>query len=129
MDLKMTLQGMDDVQKQLERIERGSQQMAQNAAVVYSRLPYGYGQEYGEHRVSRKLARKGGPAHYLTRAKDEMSQSADTDIAEGLTKVTAPGVWVLRRMGRWARRLARLYVPRRSGKLRRSIRATVGRIR
>jgi hypothetical protein len=128
MSLKMTLNGMDDVQKQLERIERGSRQMAEHAAVIYSRLPYAYGQEYGKHRVSEKLARKAGPAHYLARAVEEVNQSADADIAEGLNKVTAPGVWVLRRMGRWARRLARLYVPRRSGKLRRSIRVSVGKV-
>lgn len=125
--MKMTLQGMDNAQKQLERIERMTAALGKWKAFVGSRMPYAYGIEMGQHRVSGKLARRAGGAHFLEGAVNEVMSNADADISEGLTKVTAPGPWVLRRLGKWARRLARLNVPRERGRLRRSIRVDVRR--
>jgi hypothetical protein len=123
--MKITLQGMEDAQKQLERIARATAAMGQYKAYVGSRMPYAYGIERGQHRKSGKLARRAGGAFYLQSAVEEVLSDADHDISAGLTKVTAPGRWVLKRIALWARRLARVNVPREKGKLRRSIRAEV----
>ena len=109
---QIRLKGMDDLQKQMERIERGTRAMGRYRAFVRSRLPYAWGAEFGRHRVSGKLARRAGGAYYLTNALNTVSAGADHDISEGLDKVTAPGVWVLRRLGLWTRRLARANAPR-----------------
>src|SRR3990172_3973874 len=85
----------------------------------------GRGQEFGRHRVSGRLARRSGGAQYLTGAINIVLGDADRDLAEGLNKVTAPGRWVIKRLALWARRVARLNVPRKTGKLRRSIRVDV----
>lgn len=125
--MRITLNGMEDTQKQLERIERGTKAMDRYRAEVGSKLPYAWGMEFGRHRVSGKLARRSGGTLYITRAVQTVLSDADRDISEGLTKVTAPGAWVLRRLGLWSRRLARANAPRgpknkkRSYRLRRSI--------
>jgi hypothetical protein len=108
----MELKGMDDAQKQLEKIERGTKSIAKYQGKVYSRLPYAYGAEHGRHRKSGKVARKSGGTHYMRRAHEEVLQGMDRDIAEGLTKVTAPGKWVISRLSGWHRRLARQHAPR-----------------
>lgn len=118
--MKIRLRGMEDAQKQLRRIERGSKNMGNYRSIVYSQLPYAYGQEYGRHRVSGKLARRAGGAQYITGAVNTVLADADRDISEGLDKVTAPGVWVLRRLGLWARRLAREKAPRKQWGLKKS---------
>lgn len=125
--MKITLNGMEDADKQMERIERGLKALQNYAAEIGSRLPYAYGIEEGRHRVSGKLARRAGGSRYIRRAVDTVLSDADNDLAEGLKKVTAPGVWVVRRLGLWARRLARANAPRgprgkgHSYRLRRSI--------
>lgn len=116
---KINLRGMEDAEKQLRRIERNTRKMGDYKAIVFSRLPYAYGQEYGRHRVSGKLARRTGGAMYLNRARSEMLSGADRDLSEGLNKVTSPGVWVLRRLALWTRRLAKQYAPRSRGVKRR----------
>ena len=125
MPLHMTLKGMDDAEKQMARIERATRSMGQYKGYIGSRLPYAWGQEFGRHRVSGKLARRSGGAQYLTGAINIVLGDADRDLAEGLNKVTAPGRWVIKRLALWARRVARLNVPRKTGKLRRSIRVDV----
>ena len=110
--LRITLQGMEDAEKQLKRIERGSRAMGRYQAMVYSRMPYAWGAEYGRHKVSGKLARRRGGTHYLTASLQRVQAEGDRDISEGLNKVTAPGPWVLRRLGLWVRRLARARAPR-----------------
>jgi hypothetical protein len=110
--MKINLKGMEDAEKQMARIERGTAAMGRYEASIGSRLPWAWGIEYGRHRVSGKLARRKGGAMYITRAVNTVLSDADRDISEGLDKVTAPGAWVLRRLGLWARRLARLNVPR-----------------
>ena len=105
------LKGMDDAQEQLERIERGSKAMQKTKVFVGSWAPYAYGIETGRHKNGR-LARRAGGARYFNRAISEVLAGADADMSEGLNKVTAPGPWVLVRLGRWARRLARLYAPK-----------------
>src|SRR5690349_9467217 len=123
--MKMTLVGLDDAVKQMERIARMTKAIGDWQGTVGSRAPYAYGIEIGSHRVSGKLARRAGGAGYLRGAVDEVMGQADADIAEGMKKVTAPGPWVIRRLARWARRVARVDVPRTSGRLRRTIRADV----
>lgn len=110
--MKITLKGMEDAEKQFARIERGLKAMGDYTGVVFSRLPYAYGAEEGRHRQSGKLARVAGGAYYIRRAIDTVMSDADRDLAEGLDKVTAPGVWVMRRLALWARRLARKNAPR-----------------
>lgn len=110
--LRITLKGMDDVEKQMKRIERGSKAMGRYVGEVGSKLPYAWGIEYGRHRVSGKLARRAGGAQYITRAINTVTSGMDSDISEGLDKVTAPGAWVIRRLALWARRLARANAPR-----------------
>lgn len=109
--LRITLNGMEDAEKQMKRIERGTKLMGNYVGEVGSKLPYAYGIEYGRHRKSGKLARKAGGAMYITRAINTVLSGADHDISEGLDKVTAPGPWVIRRLALWARRLARIYAP------------------
>ena len=121
----ITLKGLEDAQKQLERIQNSIKGMAGQEAIVGSRRPYAFGVEEGYHEVSGGLARRAGGAKYLQGAVNTVLSSADADLSAGLTKVTAPGIWVLRRLARWARRLARLNAPRVSGQLRRSIIADV----
>lgn len=121
----ITLQGLDDAQKQMERIERGTRGLANYRGYVFSRRPYAYGIETGFHRVSGKLAREAGGTQSFERAVASVMSGADADLSAGLTKVTAPGKWVLKRLALWARRLIRADVPRESGRLRRSIRAEV----
>lgn len=113
--MKITLNGMEDVEKQMKRIERGLDALASHEAYIFSQLPYAYGQEEGIHKVSRKLARRDGGTYYMRRAVDHVLAQGDADLSEGLTKVTAPGVWMLRRMSLWARRLARQNAPRSRG--------------
>ncbi len=110
--MRITLRGMEDAQKQMVRIERGLRAVQNYVAVVGSRLPYAYGIEFGRHRVSGRLARKAGGSFYIRRAANEVLSDADRDLSEGLNKVTAPGIWVVRRLGLWARRLARKNAPR-----------------
>ena len=125
--MQITLKGMEDVEKQMGRIERGLASLHDYVGVVGSKLPYAYGIEEGRHRKSGKLARKAGGSFYIRRAIDTVLNDADRDLSEGLNKVTAPGVWVVRRLALWARRLARKNAPRgprskgRSYRLRRSI--------
>lgn len=123
--VSITLQGMEDADKQLTRIERASAGMAQYRGYVYSRMPYAYGIEYGKHRKSKRVARRAGGMQYMTGAVAEVMSGADKDLSAGLTKVTAPGRWVIKRLGLWARRLARQSVPVESGRLRRSIKVEV----
>ena len=118
--MEIRLRGMDDALKQMRRIERGTKAMGNYRAIVYSRLPYAYGQEFGRHRVSGKLARRAGGARYITRAVETVLSGADKDLSEGLNKVTAPGVWVLKRLALWARRLARENAPRKKWGLKKS---------
>lgn len=110
--MKITLQGMDNVEKQMIRIERGLKAAENYVGLVGSKLPYAYGIEMGRHRKSGKLARKAGGSYYIRRAIDTVLSGADRDLSEGLKKVTAPGVWVVRRLALWARRLARKNAPR-----------------
>lgn len=110
--MQITLKGLDDAQKQMERIERGLAALKNYTSIVYSRLPYAYGIHEGRHRKSGKLARKAGGSFYIRRAIDTVLSDADRDLSEGLNKVTAPGVWVVRRLALWARRLARKNAPR-----------------
>ena len=124
--MQITLKGLEDAEKQFARIERGLESLRNYVGVVYSRLPYSYGIEFGRHRVSGKLARRAGGSFYIRRAIDTVLSGADHDLSEGLSKVTAPGVWVVRRLALWARRLARQNAPRgpkkgRSYRLSRSI--------
>lgn len=131
--MQITLQGMDEVEKQLKRIERGTKALRRYSGEVGSKLPYAWGIEYGRHRVSGKLARRAGGAMYITNAINTVLASADGDLSEGLRKVTAPGPWVIRRLALWARRLARANAPRgpqqksHSYRLRRSINYRVTR--
>lgn len=108
------LNGMEDAQKQLQRIQRGTRRMGESRAYVYSKLPYAYGQEHGRHQRSGKLARRAGGAFYIRRAIDQVMSGADRDISEGLNKVTAPGPWVLRRLAGWTRKVARGFAPRKA---------------
>lgn len=117
-DLKITLKGMEDAEAQLRRIERGTRRMAEYEGRVFSRAPQAWGLEFGRHRKSGKLARRAGGFYYLSRAVQEIQSGGVSDISEGLNKVTAPGPWVLRRLGRWVRRLGRLYAPRGTGRAR-----------
>lgn len=110
--MQINLKGMVDADKQMARIERGLAALHNYVGVVYSRLPYAYGIETGRHRKSGKLARRAGGSFYIRRAIDTVLAGADTDLSEGLSKVTAPGVWVVRRLALWARRLARKNAPR-----------------
>ncbi len=124
--MRITLKGLDDVDKQMARIERGTKALGNYRGEVGSRLPYAYGIEYGRHRKSGKLARRAGGTFYITNAINTVLSGADNDISEGLDKVTAPGPWVIRRLALWARRLARQNAPRgpkkrASYRLRRSI--------
>lgn len=121
----ITLKGMEDAQKQLERIKRGSAGMAKWRGFVYSRRPYAWGIEHGTHRVSGKTARRVGGAQYMNEAVSTVLSGADQDLSSGLSKVTAPGRWVIKRLALWGRRLSRANVPTDTGKLRRSIKAEV----
>lgn len=121
----ITLKGMEDAQKQLERIKRGSAGMAAWRGFVYSRRPYAFGIEHGRHRVSQKVARRAGGAQYMTEAVSTVMSGADQDLSQGLSKVTAPGRWVIKRLALWTRRLSRMNVPIGKGTLRRSIKVEV----
>jgi hypothetical protein len=110
--MNITLNGMKEADKQMARIERGLKALQNYNSYVYSKLPYAYGIHEGHHRVSGKLARRAGGSFYIRRAIEEVLSDADRDLSEGLTKVTAPGVWVVRRLALWSRRLARKYAPR-----------------
>lgn len=110
--MSITLQGMDDAEKQVERIERGLAALQNYEGHVFSKLPYAYGIEFGRHRKSGKLARAAGGAAYIRQAIDTVLSGADHDLSEGLNKVTAPGIWMIRRLALWARRLARKNAPR-----------------
>lgn len=108
---EINLNGMEDVEKQMARIERGLAQLQNVDAYVGSNLPYAYGIHEGHHRRG-KLARRAGGSFYIRRAVNEVLSGADADLSEGLNKVTAPGTWVIRRMGLWVRRKARANAPR-----------------
>lgn len=110
--MKITLNGMEDAEKQMKRIARGLDALKDYNSIVFSRLPYAYGIHEGRHQKSGKLARRAGGSQYIRRAVDTVLADADRDLGEGLTKVTAPGVWVVRRLALWARRLARKNAPR-----------------
>lgn len=131
--MRITLNGMEDAEKQMKRIERGTKAMGRYVGEVGSALPYAWGIEYGRHRVSGKLARRAGGVMYINNAINTVLSGADNDISEGLNKVTAPGAWVIRRLALWSRRLARANVvrgPRQKGhsyRLKRSIRYRVVR--
>lgn len=107
----MTLKGMKNARLQMARIERGVRLLGENEAIIYSNLPYAYGQETGRHRKG-GLARRSGGARYMRQAADSVASSGEADIAKGLSRVTAPGLWVLRRLGAQARRQARKNAPK-----------------
>ncbi len=110
--MRIELKGMDDAEAQMARIERGLKALQDYESIVFSKLPYAYGIHEGRHQKSNKLARKAGGSFYIRRAVDTVLGEADRDLSEGLNKVTAPGVWVVRRLALWARRLARKNAPR-----------------
>lgn len=120
--MKLTVTGVGDAQKSLERVRQGAASMRGTSAVIGSRLPYAWGIERGRHRKSGRLARRRGGAFYLENAVKTVVSAGSADIGEGLRKVTKPGVWIYRRLGRWVRRLSRANVPVRTRKLKRSIR-------
>lgn len=99
--------------------------------LVGSGLPYAYGQETGRHRVSGKLARRAGPTYFLTFAAQEVLDQATPDILKGLEMSASgrklSGLGQVRRVARWVARLARKYVPKDSGALRRSLHVVVRR--
>ncbi len=120
--------GLPSAQQQFQRMITGSRSLAQTTALIGSRLPYAYGIETGFRKKTGKLARRAGGVFYLERARLEVLMDAERDIAEGLTRVTAPGAWVIMRLAKWVRRLGRSYAPTgeesydtHSGKLRKSI--------
>lgn len=116
--MEIKLKGMEDVEKQLERIKRGVAALSGYEGEVGSKLPYAWGIEEGTHRVSGKTARASGGSFYIRRAVDTVLSGADGDLSVGLEKVTAPGPWVVKRLALWARRLARLNAPRGAKKAR-----------
>lgn len=118
---RIVLKGVTESAAWLRRYQRGLERLRGQTAYVYSRLPYAWGIEHGRHRKSGKLARRAGGSFYLRRAVATVQASARADISEGLARVQAPGPWILRRLARWVRRLARQNAPRRRGRLRRSI--------
>src|SRR5690349_14326888 len=120
--MKLTVTGVGDARTTLNRVRQGAESMRGTSAVVGSRLPYAWGIERGKHRQSGRLARRRGGAFYLERAVQRVVSDGSADIGEGLKKVTKPGVWIYRRLGRWVRRLSRENVPVRRRKLKRSIR-------
>lgn len=119
--------GVEAAEAFTARFQRGLARMSGSVAVVYSRMPYAYGIETGRHRVSGRVAHSAGGVWYLRRAVEDVLRDGRTDVSEGMEKVRAPGPWVLRRLARWARRLARKNAPRRTGRLRRSIQTEVRR--
>ena len=120
---RIALKGVTEGATFAQGYARGLARASGIRGYVGSNLPYAYGIEEGRHRKSGKLARRAGGAKYLARAIATMQASADADISEGLTRVRYPGPWVIKRLTRWARRVARLYAPVQTGALRRSIRA------
>lgn len=113
--MKITIQGLEEVDVRLKRIARGAAAMARTEAIVGSAMPYAYGAEYGRHRLSGKLARRSGGTHYMLRTLQRVMLEADRDISVGLKKVKGPGPWVVKRLGLWVRRLARQRAPRGAG--------------
>jgi len=125
--MKLSVTGLAEVLAEQSRLERMMRSLGQYRASVGSFVPYAYGIERGVHQKSGKRARKAGGVYYLERAVNDVMAGADADIEAGLQRVKAPGPWVLRRLAKWARRLARANVPRRSGRLRSSIKFKVRR--
>lgn len=109
---KIVLKGVDNTVAWANRYTRGLNRLRASKAILFVSLPYGWGIHFGRHRKSGKLARRAGGAFYLTRAVEQMKAGAVADISQGLDKVSAPGPWILRRLGRWSRRIARTLVPR-----------------
>ncbi len=99
---------------------RGVERMSRTRVYVGSRRGYAYGMHEGRFKSGR-LARRRGGTYYLQRAVNTVLSGADTDISAGLDLVKYPGPWILRRLGRWGKRLARLNVQVVSGRLQRSI--------
>lgn len=118
-ELKVT--GSTETAAYLRRYARGVRRLQGAQVQVGSKMPYAYGIETGRHRKSGKLARGAGGVFYLQRAVNVVLGDADADLSQGLKRVQTPGPWILRRIGRWARRLARLNIVRKTGRLRRSI--------
>jgi hypothetical protein len=110
-EMRIDLVGMEDVEAQMKRVERGLVAMRNTEAFVFSSLPYAFGIHEGRHKGG-KLARRAGGTFYIRRAVDEVLAQGDADLSAGLKKVTAPGAWVIRRLGLWARRRARQMAPR-----------------
>jgi len=129
--MRVTVIGMANAQEQFRRLLVGTRSLAAAKATIGTRIPWGYGEEYGHHRKSGKLARRAGGVYYLTRAKDEVLSNAARDVSAGLSnnRHTAPGKWIITMMAGWIRRLARSYAPvgtgaegdTHPGKLRKSI--------
>lgn len=120
MTLRVELKGDLDAAERARRVARGLARMSGVRVFVGARAWYAEGIHEGRFPNGR-LARRAGPSRFLTRAIDRVMGQADADLSQGMEKVTAPGPWVLMRLGRWARRLARQFAPRVSGRLRRSI--------
>lgn len=116
--------GLEEGQQYLAGYARGVARLAGRVAITFSSRPYAWGIEHGRHRVSGRLARRAGGVAYLGGAVATVTGGADADLSAGLTRVRYPGPWILLRLARWVRRLARERVPRQSGRLRRSIRAS-----
>ncbi len=138
MTFQLNIQGNGDVDQQLRKIASGVAAMMQTTVQVGSRLPYAYGQETGTHRVSGKLARRYGPTYYLRTGMEAVLNQGDLDITQGLAKIPYPGPWIMIRLGRWIRRIAKQMAPvgdhptsntrpkATPGQLRRSLRIIVG---
>lgn len=110
--MNIVLKGVEQSQKWAEKYQRGLSKLHNSRLVMGSALPYAWGIHFGRHRRSGKLARRSGGIAYLTDAVEKMQAGAVGDISEGLNKVSAPGPWILKRLGLWARRLARQLAPR-----------------
>jgi len=127
----ITVVGIDPLRNELAKLDRMSRAAGGYTAYVSTRLPYGWGMEYGRHQQSGKLARRAGGAHYFQRAVEQVQAGMSADIAQGLEVTGAPGPWIVRRLGKWVRRLARAYAPvgadAHAGRLSHSIRFDVGR--
>jgi hypothetical protein len=117
--MKIKIKGLDNAQKQTERIQRGIESLKRYKGYVGSNVPYAYGAEHGRHKRG-KLARRDGGQHYLQRATNEAR-----NLPLENKRATAPGKWVFWRMGGAVRKRARRYAPRRKGKLRRSLKVKV----
>lgn len=123
--ITVAIEGIDGVEKVIDRIDQGAQRFGRIEVIVGSQLPYAYGIETGWHRGG-TLARRAGGVFYLKRGLESVQGDIGKSLIKGLADGPGGAEREMLRLGRRVEARAKEVVVVKSGDLRGSIHTRFG---